>query len=337
MRPEHLQYLVCPRTKRPLELADGPTVDRGRIREGVLREPVSGNEYPIVNFIPRFVPADNYAENFGFQWNKYNRTQYDEQYGAPVTLERFDKETRWPHDLKGEIVLEVGCGSGRFTTHALKTGALVVSFDFSNAVEASFQSNGHCDNLLLVQASVYDMPFPPNFCDKAFCLGVLQHTPDPHQSFAAILDCLKPGGQIASDVYAKDIRSWWLHPKYWVRPFLKNADHRKLLSRVEKYVRLMWPLAKLARKVPVLGKAITSRMLVPVFSKEAPTASDETLKELACLETFDMLSPVYDLPQSLKTFRGWHDEFGLTDVEVHYGYNGIEGRGRKPAEERRAA
>jgi hypothetical protein len=38
--------------------------------------------------------------------------------------------------------------------------------------------------------------------------------------------------------------------------------------------------------------------------------------------------PAYDLPQTLQTVRQWFREAGLTDVEVHYGHNGIEGHGR---------
>jgi len=44
-----------------------------------------------------------------------------------------------------------------------------------------------------------------------------------------------------------------------------------------------------------------------------------------------MLSPRYDLPQTLSTVRRWFAEAGLENVTVQYGYNGIEGRGRKPA------
>ena len=329
MRSEHLRYLVCPKTKRRLEIVGPRFCHTGRIREGVLCEPVSGNEYPIVDYIPRFVPAENYAQNFGFQWSAYSRSQYDDQLGLAFTRERFDKETKWPSDLRGEIILEVGCGSGRFTPCAVATGALVVSFDFSNAVDASFKSNGHIENLLLVQASVCEMPFPANFFDRAFCLGVLQHTPDPRASFEQIVDCLKPGGKIVSDVYPKNLSGWLLHPKYWVRPFVTKFDHRKLLKRIKKYVNAMWPVAQVVRRLPVVGHRINSRLLLPDFFFKIPAASEETLKELACLETFDMLSPVYDLPQTLKVFRHWHEELGLTDIDVHRGYNGYEGRATK--------
>ncbi len=327
---DHLSLLVCPETRRPLQIKDSSVVENARIKEGGLIEPSSGNEYPIVNFIPRFVSQENYAESFGLEWTIHSRTQYDESSGFSISRERFEKETKWGWDLHGEIILEVGSGSGRFTRHAFETGATVVSFDYSNAVEANYRSNGHHENLLLVQADVYEMPFRRDFFDKAFCFGVLQHTPDPKKTFFAIVECLKPGGKIASDVYVKDLRHWLLGTKYWVRPFTRGRDPEKLYKALRKYIDFMWPLAKVIRRIPKIGYAINWRLLIADYSKMLPNADDAILKEWAYLDTFDMLSPMYDKPQTLKTFRSWHEEAGLVDLEVHYGFTGIGGRGTKP-------
>jgi SAM-dependent methyltransferase len=301
--------------------------------QGELLEPVSGSRYPIVNFIPRFAPSENYAENFGLEWNIHSRTQYDETSGFSLSRDRFKKETGWKSDLRGETILEVGSGSGRFTTHALETGAFVFSCDYSSAVEANYRSNGTRENLLLVQASVYEMPFKRGFFDKAFCFGVLQHTPDPGKSFLAILEYLKPHGEVVSDIYLKSIARWLLHPKYWVRPFTREMAPQQLYNAVKKYVDLMWPLAKIVRKVPVIGPTLNWRLLIADYSRSLPDADDATLKEWAYLDTFDMLSPMYDKPVTLKTFRKWHEEAGLVDVDVHYGFNGPEGRGTKAGAE----
>jgi hypothetical protein len=48
------------------------------------------------------------------------------------------------------------------------------------------------------------------------------------------------------------------------------------------------------------------------------------------LELFDMLSPAYDRPRSLGQVRRWTAEAGLQEVEVHYGWNGVEARGVRP-------
>jgi SAM-dependent methyltransferase len=331
MLPTHLSLLVCPKTKRPLILENTSIDLDGRIKEGLLTEPVSSNHYPVVNYIPRFVEASNYAENFGLEWNIHRRTQYDEETGVPQSKKRFEEETKWEKELSGQIILEVGSGAGRFTTHALDTNATVVSFDYSSAVEANYASNGGHRNLLLVQASIYEMPFAAGFFDKAFCFGVLQHTPDPRGALFSIVEHLKPGGKVAADIYVKDIRHWLLATKYYVRPFTRSMDPAKLYPYVKRYVDLMWPIAKRIRKIPRFGGAINWRLLITDASYFFPNASETWLKEYAYLDIFDMLSPRYDKPQTIKTFRSWFVEAGLTDIDVHYGGTGIAGRGSKVA------
>lgn len=328
MNPEHISFLRCPKKFKALILKYENLVN-GRVKDGILFEPISGNQYPIVNFIPRFVPSENYASGFGFQWNTHSRTQYDETSTFNTTRERFEKETRWGNHLAGEIILEIGSGSGRFTKEALKTGATIISFDYSNAVEANYNSNGKHENILIVQASIYEMPFEKNFFDKAFCFGVLQHTPDPETAFLNIPMYLKQGGKIATDIYIKDLKRWVLQPKYWVRPFTKGKDPEKLYRRIKKYVNFMWPFARLIRKIPKIGPTINWKLILPDYSRELPMADDATLKEWTYLDAMDMLSPMYDKPQTLKTFKTWHAKANLKDIDVHYGYNGIEGRGTK--------
>ncbi len=331
MNPAHLALLRCPASGNRLKLKN-ERYSNGRIEAGSLMEEITGQEYPIVQFIPRFVPLENYANTFGFQWNLHKRTQYDETSKHALSSERFLKETKWNAQLPGQFILEIGCGSGRFTKEALKTGAVVASLDFSSAVTANYDSNGSNENLLIVQASIYDMPFAKSSFDKAFCFGVLQHTPAPEDAFLRIPPFLKPGGSMAADVYVKDLRHWLLQPKYWVRPFTRGGHPEKLYPRIKKYVDFMWPLARLIRKIPRLGAPLNWKLLIADYSRELPEASDEMLREWAYLDGMDMLSARYDYPQTLRTFRNWYVKAGLQEIDVHYGYNGIEGRGRRTTE-----
>ena len=61
--------------------------------------------------------------------------------------------------------------------------------------------------------------------------------------------------------------------------------------------------------------------------------NDDMLKEWAYLDTFDWFSPAFDKPQTLSRFRKWHQNAKLNNVDVHYGYNGIEARATKPLNE----
>ncbi len=328
MRIEHLQYLRCPKTYQSLFLKSEVMVG-GRIKEGILQTESGEHQYSIVDFIPRFVPQDNYASNFGLEWNTHAKTQYDDESRHQMSEKRLKNETKWAADLTGGIVLEAGSGSGRFTRHVADTGAMVVSFDYSSAVEASYKSNGGRDNVLVVQADIYNMPFEPESFDKVMCIGVLQHTPDPRKSFSSLVRMIKPGGAITVDNYIKDLGKYWLQPKYWVRPFTKHIEPEKLYPRLKAYVDFMWPLACLIRKIPVIGPTINWKLLVADYSRQLPNADDATLKEWAYLDTFDMLSPAYDYPVTVTTFRKWFEEEGLQRIDVHKGYNGVEGRGVK--------
>ncbi len=116
------------------------------------------------------------------------------------------------------MIVEAGGGSGRFTEQAAATGAMVLSLDYSYAVEANYASNSARPNVLIVQADLHHMPFAPGRADKLFCFGVLQHTPDPHRAFLCLHGQLKPGGSLVVDVYKKDLLKWVLGTKYWVRP-----------------------------------------------------------------------------------------------------------------------
>lgn len=328
MRPQHLELMVDPGTRRALTL-EATRVEDGRVRTGTLIEPETGTRYPITEFVPRFVTADNYAGTFGFQWSLHPHTQADGSSGGDVSGRRFREETRWGNALGGKLILEIGSGAGRFTPHALETGATVVSLDYSRAVDANASINGSHPNLLLVQADVYAMPFAAGSFDFVMALGMLQHTPDPAGAFRCAAAMLKSGGRIACDVYRGDLVHRWLFTKYWVRPFTRGRDPQTLYATVKRHVDRMWPLARWIRRVPRIGYMINWQLLVADHSAWMPEADDDTLREWAYLDTFDMLSPAYDKPQTLDTMRRWFEEAGLTEVDVHYGYNGIEGRARK--------
>src|SRR5205823_9657548 len=72
--------------------------------------------YPVRDGIPRFVDELDYVESFGEQWKRYRRVQLDSETGKSLSRTRLLDGTGWsPEELRDELVLEVGCGAGRFT------------------------------------------------------------------------------------------------------------------------------------------------------------------------------------------------------------------------------
>jgi SAM-dependent methyltransferase len=329
VRENHLHYLACPQCHGDLTIRSVAKRSGAVLETAELACVDCHSTYPIIQHIPRFVSNANYASSFGHEWTIHAKTQYDDYSKANVSETRFFEETGWPRDLSGEIILEAGSGSGRFTEQAAKTNAFVVSFDYSYAVEANYASNGERENVLIVQADIYHMPFRPGFFDRVFCFGVLQHTPCVEKAFLALPPVLKSDGELVVDVYKKTFARTALQTKYYVRPLTRHMEPARLYRRTKQWIDFIWPVSAVIRKIPRIGPTLNWRLLVPDYSREG--VRGEALKEWAYLDVFDMLSPRYDSPQTVKTLRRWFEKAGMTGVIVNYGYNGIEGHGKKAA------
>jgi SAM-dependent methyltransferase len=302
----------------------------GRVRSGELRCAPCQSAIPIRGFIPRFVPDTTYADTFGFQWNLHTRTQYDRVTGVPISEERFFGSTGWPRRLSADdVILEAGSGAGRFTGIAASTGAQVVSFDLSHAVDANYRENGHLPNLLIVQAGLYAMPFRAASFPKVVCIGVIQHTPDPRRSFDALASIVSPDGLLVIDVYIR--WPWWKQmwrTKYWLRPIARRLPPPTLHRVCHAWVSAWWPVT--GAVVKLTGSRAFSKALVIADYRGVYPLPDAAQKEWAILDTFDMLSPAYDFPQTVDEVRRWFETSGFQSVDVAIGYNGVYGRGRKP-------
>ncbi|MBI4135641.1 class I SAM-dependent methyltransferase [Candidatus Uhrbacteria bacterium] len=269
-------------------------------------------------------PAAKYTNSFGFQWTRHAKTQLDSYVGLPISRNRLFSVTGWPSHMEGQRILEAGSGAGRFTEVLLSTGAQVWSFDASEAVEANRANNGHSPNLHLFQADIFNIPDDIGLFDKVFCLGVLQHTPDPKRAFFELVKFVKPGGEIVIDVYKKTLFSR-LQWKYFLRPFVKWIPDYPLYLITRAAVSMLLPLAIGAYKI--MGSFGTR--LFPIASYPSLGFPYKLHKEWSVLDTFDMYSPVYDQPQTLREVKRWFKEAKLQDVVVHYGPNGIVGKGKK--------
>lgn len=207
MRPEHLTYLVDPKTKQPLKLKvvkqSGPHVMAGELYN-------QHNSYPLIDGIPRLLENEQQttppsfiehqkktAASFAYEWNTIYQENPFERQNFLHFLSPFIKEP----DLKDKLLLDIGCGSGRFTKQAALSGAkVVIATDVGDCVSAAFSLTKELSNVCLVQADVYHMPVQ-HFADLAFSIGVLHHLPQPQDGFSRLPATVKPGGQLLIWVY----------------------------------------------------------------------------------------------------------------------------------------
>ena len=329
MKTTLLPFLRCPQSGQSLVLKTDTSVlsANDEIEGGWLFSEDGNYRYPIHNAIPRFVPESNYADNFGMQWNYFAKTQLDSHSGHPISAERFWNATGWkPEDLRDKWVLDVGCGSGRFAEVALHAGANVVALDYSSAADACYANLKHHAKLHVIQGDIYALPFARESFDYVYSLGVLQHTPDVAKAFMALPPVLISNGYLCADFYWIRLRTM-MNPKYLLRPITKRMDQEKLFSWLKKHVPALLRTSQFLGKTPLIGRFL--RRIVPVANyTDIYPLSAKQLEEWALLDTYDMLAPAYDKPQSISTITQWFNQAGFREVEVFH-WRHLVGRGKK--------
>ncbi len=328
MKRTHLKLHCCPACRgEHLRLAAPADASADDIQEGVLQCASCGQQYPVHKGLPRFVPASNYAESFGFQWNRHAKTQLDSFSGLPISHDRLWTAIGGKLDLTGQRVLEAGSGAGRFTEVLVESGATLVSFDYSTAVDANANNLKALapPNLHLFQGDIFNIPLQENYFDKVICLGVVQHTPDPEAAFRSLAKHVKPGGQLVIDVYTSSAVAW-LHWKYLLRPITMRMKKETLYRMIEMVTPPLVPLTRFLRRIA--GRA--GARLMPIVEYAHLGLPAKLNVQWAILDTFDMYSPAHDHPQTLESVMRWFGREGFVDINVRTGLNGIVGSGRRP-------
>jgi SAM-dependent methyltransferase len=297
MRLKLLEVLACPACLCTLECVGSDQSEDGEIIAGKLICRKCQREYPISDAIPRFVPRDNYAASFGYQWNRFKSEQIDSVNGTSLSTERFFSETGWSKEwLAEKWVLDAGCGAGRFLDVASTSGAEVVGLDISTAIDAARANLYGRNNVHFVQASIYEPPFRTGAFDACYCIGVVQHTPDPQRAMTTLPKFLSPGGRIAITAYER--KPWTLlYSKYWLRPLTKRVNKQKLLWGIKGLMPVLFPLTNVLFRVPLLGRLCMFIIPVANYVHERSLNSKQRY-DWAILDTFDMLSPQYDQPRT---------------------------------------
>ena len=316
MKMNHFDLLICPRCGAPFDLLADVQADNGAARLVCVAD---GHSYPLTSGIPRFVESDNYADSFGFQWKRFSRIQFDSYNGTHFSEERFRLATGWREmELADKLVLDAGCGAGRFAEVAIKYRADLVAFDLSEAVDAC-QVNLAPNEPLICQASIYELPFHPASFDFVYCIGVVQHTPDPTATIRALCRMVKPGGQIGLWIYERNWKSYvgTLGFKYALRPILHRFSRNQQYAICNAMVSLFFPIASFCKPRGLLGKVIMRLLPIASAHLQSVQLSPEDFKTWVLLDTFDMYSPAYDHPQTYATVTRLLAEENCENIQRH--------------------
>jgi SAM-dependent methyltransferase len=201
------------------------------------------------------------------------------------------------------MVLDAGCGMGRFADVVSRWGGTVVGIDLSTAVEAAYENIGRRPNVHLLQADISQLPFPEGTFEYIYSIGVLHHTPDPPYFFSRLVPLLKPGGIIAVCVYSREVGRMALAKRHGYRAVFRALPQSMLLPLSRWFGSVGYRLAHTAILRHIVG------LLPAVVYPDQP-------QEWSELDTFDWLSPTYEFRYTRKEVSGWFRQAGLHDVRV---------------------
>ncbi len=289
----------------------------------------SGESFPVIDGIPRFVPADNYASAFGMQWKTFSKTQLDSYSKLPISKNRLERAIGESlTTLKNKNVLEAGCGAGRFTELLVASGAYTHSFDLSAAVEANKENTGVKENLQLAQASIYGIPYPDDAFDVVICLGVIQHTPSPEKTIAHLWKKVKPGGLLVIDHYRLNMSYFFKLKPLW-RFGLKRLKPEKALSIVRRLHGLFFPFHWGLRNQKLLRKFLYRISPLTDHLDDFPGLDLKKQSEWSLLDSYDSLTDYYKHLRTPNQIRKILESLNAKKIHVIPGGTGVEARAVK--------
>jgi SAM-dependent methyltransferase len=279
MRPDLADLVRCPACRGSLDpLGDPPR----------LRCASCAAVYPVEAGVPRLA-GERYVASFGRQWNRYEVARPEEDAAVFRVKTGLD-----PASLAGKLVLDAGCGGGRYARLLGEHGARVVAVDLSSAVEAAAALCADLPGVQVIQADLLDLPLADARFDAAFSIGVLHHSPDPRRAFAQVASKVRPGGRLAVWLYRRNTP-----PQEWLNSALRAVSTR-LPARVLEFASV--GLGVLGG-IPVLNRTLNK---VVNFSNHR----DWTLR--VC-DNFDWYAPRYQSHHTVAELRRWFAEEGYGD------------------------
>lgn len=144
-----------------------------------------------------------------------------------------------PADLSGAIVVDAGCGSGRYIRHALTRGAARVhGVDLSRAMlaRAAVELADETSRVALTEGGLDALPLPDAMADVTVCGLTIGHVEALEPSLAELRRVTRPDGcVICSDVHPTG------HALGWLRDF--KAGGRRYAARHTPHLYSHWHAA----------------------------------------------------------------------------------------------
>ena len=205
--------------------------------------------------------------SFGSEWSIFNQENLSLEYQKKIFDEYFHIFP-WEKLPIKSVVLDAGCGSGRWANLASKLCYKLIGVDASyEALEIAKNNNRDNKNVEIKFSNIYSLPFKNGYFDAVYSLGVLHHMHQPEKGLGEISRVLKKEGIFLGYLYYSfENRSSIYKVTWFVSDFL-----RLIISTLPRNSKMLfvnflaafiyYPLAKISKIFGSLGIDTSSWIL----------------------------------------------------------------------------
>jgi SAM-dependent methyltransferase len=279
------------------------------------KAPVRVVDLPYRSILCYDEPGDNIdlktVNSFGEEWNSFHSFSDEDLHKIGDTY--FDIVS--PGMLgKDKIAADFGCGSGRWSKYLADKVGAIAAIDPSDAVIAAGKLLKDTRNVHLYKASISNLPFPDNYFDFGFSLGVLHHIPDTGKAMSDCVKKVKAGGFFLVYLYyALDNRSLLYKSVFGLSNLIRKLVSR-MPSGLKKFccnvlaVLLYMPFVLFSRLMRLIGMPKRWRARIPLHSYES--VSFYIIRN----DALDRFGTPLEQRFSRKEIAAMMENAGLTDI-----------------------
>jgi len=230
MNKEILDLFACDKCSNNFHIEVYENNSENSISEGIIRCKLCNLWYPIydgiANFLPPHLADKSRRDSFREKWQinfveGVTPTDCDFSKDKKLQIDFFDADTHiydenmentpfwkandwnclkeWLPKLgKDDLLLDLGCGSGRASLPFAQNGVKVIGLDISEQMvlraKRKSEKLGIKDHVDYVVGDSENLPFRQNSFDAVLAFGVLHHVPTPQKMLQQMSKVLKNGG-----------------------------------------------------------------------------------------------------------------------------------------------
>lgn len=218
-------------------------------------------------------------------------------------------------DLRGQTVLECGCGGGQHTGFMAPYARTITAVDL-NTIRIAREHNRQFANIEYIEADIAALDLGRQF-DVVISVGVVHHTDDPDRAVANLTRHVKPGGRLVLWVYSREGNSLMEHVVEPLRKVFFRRLSRLALFRLSQLMTAMLvPVVHSVYRLPVSS--------LPYY------AYFQNFRRLSfsrnVLNVFDKLNAPQVAFIEKARIEGWFAKEMFEDVHISF-YCGVSWRG----------